>query len=70
MLEYSYPYIKLEVLCSTGTYVRTLIKDLARELGTYATATELRRTEIGSFSVEDVNGSIIEVDKVKEILNE
>jgi tRNA pseudouridine55 synthase len=70
ILEYNYPYIKLEILCSTGTYIRTLIKDLARKLGTYATATELRRTEIGSFSIKDVNGSIIEVDKVKEILNE
>jgi tRNA pseudouridine55 synthase len=69
ILDYNYPDIKLEVLCSTGTYIRTLVHDLARALGTYATAIELRRTQIGEFSVEDVDGSIIEVDKVKEILN-
>jgi tRNA pseudouridine55 synthase len=69
ILDYNYPNIKFEVLCSTGTYIRTLVHDLARALGTYATATELRRTQIGKFSVEDVDGSIIEIDKVKEILN-
>jgi len=69
ILDYSYPNIKLEVLCSTGTYIRTLVHDLARALGTYATATDLRRTQIGKFSVEDVDGSIIEIDKVKEILD-
>jgi tRNA pseudouridine55 synthase len=69
ILNYDYPNIKYEVLCSTGTYIRTLVHDLARRLGTYATATELRRTDIGGFSVEDVDGSIIEVDKVLEILD-
>lgn len=69
ILDYNYPTIKLEVLCSTGTYIRTLVHDLARALGTYATATNLRRTQIGEFSVDDVDGSIIEVDKVKEFLN-
>jgi tRNA U55 pseudouridine synthase TruB len=39
-------------------------------LGTYATATDLRRTQIGTFSVEDVDSSIMGIDKVLEILNE
>jgi len=69
ILDYNYPNIKLEVLCSTGTYIRSLVHDLARALGTYGTATNLRRTQIGEFSVDDVDGSIIEVDKVKEFLN-
>lgn len=69
VLAYEYPNIKYEVLCSTGTYIRTLVHDLARVLGTYATATELRRTDIGGFSVDEVDGSIIEVDKVLEILD-
>ena len=69
MLSYDYPNVKYEILCSTGTYIRTLVHDLAKTLGTYATATELRRTEIGSFSIDDVDGSIIEIDKVLEILD-
>jgi tRNA pseudouridine55 synthase len=69
ILEYDYPNIKYEVLCSTGTYIRTLVHDLARVLGTYATATDLRRTDIGPFSVKNADGSIIEIDKVLEILD-
>jgi tRNA pseudouridine55 synthase len=68
LLDYDYPTVKFEVFCSTGTYIRTLVHDLARVLGTYATATELRRTNIGNYSVEDVDGSIIGVDKVLEEL--
>jgi tRNA pseudouridine55 synthase len=69
ILDYNYPNIKCEVLCSTGTYLRTLVHDVARILGTYATATDLRRTDIGHFSVKDADGSIIEIDKVLEILD-
>lgn len=69
ILDYQYPNVKFEILCSTGTYIRTLVHDLARVLKTHATATDLRRTQIGDFSVEDVDGNIIEIDKVLEILN-
>lgn len=69
ILDYNYPHIKYEILCSTGTYIRTIVHDLARVLGTYATATELRRINIGNFLVEDAGGSIIGLDKVLEILD-
>lgn len=39
----------LRVRCSKGTYVRTLVEDLAESLGTYAHVTGLRRTEVGPF---------------------
>jgi len=68
ILDYNYPNIKFEILSSTGTYIRTLVHDLARALGTYATSTELRRTEIGPFSVKQAGGSIIEINKVLKIL--
>ncbi len=41
------------IVCSTGTYVRTLIHDLGCELGTGAHMTELRRTAMGHFRVEN-----------------
>lgn len=44
--------VDLHVRCSKGTYVRTLIEDLAESLGTYAHVTELRRTRVGPFSGE------------------
>jgi tRNA pseudouridine55 synthase len=42
-----------EISCSSGTYVRTLISDLAEHLGTGAYLTTLRRTRVGHLRVED-----------------
>ena len=42
-----------EVSCSSGTYVRTLIYDLADHLGTGAYLTALRRTRVGHLSVDE-----------------
>ncbi len=44
---------RIEVECSSGTYVRVLAADLGTELGGGAHLRNLRRTRIGSFSVED-----------------
>ena len=43
----------VEVSCSSGTYVRVLAADLGTVLGGGAHLRNLRRTSIGSFSVED-----------------
>ncbi|MBT7504341.1 MAG: tRNA pseudouridine(55) synthase TruB, partial [Gemmatimonadales bacterium] len=40
-------------VCSSGTYVRSLARDLGEALGVGAHLTELRRTSIGRFSVTD-----------------
>ncbi|HEX6985497.1 MAG TPA: tRNA pseudouridine(55) synthase TruB [Planctomycetaceae bacterium] len=42
-----------EIECGSGTYVRSLGRDLARRLGTAAVMTALRRTAVGPFRVED-----------------
>ena len=42
-----------EVSCSSGTYVRTLVSDLAVYLGTGAYLSALRRNRVGHMSVED-----------------
>ena len=47
------PRLELRVLCSKGTYVRTLAEDLGRALGTAAHLVALRRTGSGGFSVKD-----------------
>jgi tRNA pseudouridine55 synthase len=44
--------LDLEVACSKGTYVRTLVEDLAAALGTVAHVARLRRTEAGPFRGE------------------
>lgn len=42
----------LHVLCSAGTYIRTLAEDIGRRLETGAHLAELRRTKAGKFSIE------------------
>jgi len=46
--------LSLEVRCSKGTYVRTLVEDIARALGTVGHVTGLRRTRLGPFQDERV----------------
>jgi len=43
----------LRVRCSKGTYIRTLIEDIARAIGSCAHVTRLRRTAVGPFRIED-----------------
>lgn len=50
--HYDYPELALEIECSSGTYVRSLGRDLAESLGTHAVMSELQRTAIGGFRVE------------------
>lgn len=53
VLEYSYPTLRLKIVCGSGTYVRSLGRDLARRLGTEAVMSALTRTAIGCFHIED-----------------
>ncbi len=45
----------LDVRCSKGTYVRTLCHDIGQALGCGACLSSLRRTEVGTFRVEDAH---------------
>jgi tRNA pseudouridine55 synthase len=51
--SYEYPELVLEVECGSGTYIRSLGRDLAESLGTAAVMSALVRTSIGSFRVEE-----------------
>jgi tRNA pseudouridine55 synthase len=47
------PQVEFRVLCSTGTYIRSLVHDFGQALGVGAYLSGLRRTKIGAFNVED-----------------
>lgn len=49
----SLPFMRFRAVCSRGTYIRTLIDDIGRALGTVAHMTELRRLGVGRFRAED-----------------
>lgn len=51
--EVKLPEVKFKVVCSKGTYIRSLANDFGKALGTGAYLSELRRTRIGEYSVED-----------------
>lgn len=53
LTSYEPPFATFEVSCSSGTYVRTLISDLADSLGTGAYLTALRRTSVGDLELEN-----------------
>ena len=46
-----------EISCSSGTYIRTLINDLANSLGSGAYLTALRRTSVGHLTVGNAHAS-------------
>jgi len=53
IVGYAYPELQLEVCCGSGTYIRSLGRDVAQALGTAAVMSALVRTAVGDFRVED-----------------
>lgn len=47
--DFSWPWVSMQVICSKGTYIRTLVEDIALELNTYAYILELRRDWVAGF---------------------
>ena len=46
--------LDFRVICSKGTYIRALIRDIGEEVGVYGYMKELRREKVGEFGVLDV----------------
>lgn len=53
ILECSLPVVRMRVVCSKGTYIRTLCADMGERLACGGTMQSLRRTRVGMFSLED-----------------
>lgn len=53
LLKFDYPYFSLHIRCGSGTYVRSLGRDVARAVGSEAVMTALERTAIGPFQRAD-----------------
>jgi len=50
--SYDYPYVKFTCEVSSGTYIRSLVEDLGKALGTGAYMSDLRRTQVGKFHLD------------------
>jgi tRNA pseudouridine55 synthase len=53
ILEYNPPYLTIRVVCGGGTYIRSLAEDIGKKLSTGAYLTELTRTRVGGYKIED-----------------
>ncbi|HLC06871.1 MAG TPA: tRNA pseudouridine(55) synthase TruB [Candidatus Babeliales bacterium] len=74
LLSYESPFFTIQARVSCGTYIRTLVNDIAIRAGSCATTYQLARTAIGPFnldqavdlqsieSIDDINARIIPID--------
>lgn len=75
ILEFDGISVKLEITCGSGTYIRALGRDIAKELGTVATMTSLVRTKVGDFDlsksveINDLENLEEKLLPIKQILN-
>ena len=65
LTECNLPDITIRVVCSKGTYIRALARDIGEKLGSGAHLTALRRTRVGNTRVEDC----MTIDQFLEKLN-
>lgn len=49
---YDYPVVRFTVSVSSGTYIRSLVEDIGSKLQTGAYMSNLRRTQVGEFKIE------------------
>lgn len=69
-LNFSEKRITIRVLCSKGTYVRSLARDIAYSLNTVGTCSELRRTKIGGWCVQSALSLSNNMLSVAKLLND
>ena len=62
ILGYEYPELKIRTRVSSGTYIRSLARDIGRELGIGAYVGELKRTQIGKYTL-DKSSTLEELNK-------
>lgn len=53
VVSYDWPMLTIDVVCGKGTYIRSLGRDIGSEVGAGGMITELRRTRVGRFTLDD-----------------
>lgn len=62
VVEFNPPSVKFYLECSKGTYVRQLAEDIGKILGCGACISEIQRTKVGPFTIEES----VTVEELKE----
>lgn len=68
VVEIEGPIVHFRVVCSTGTYIRSLANDFGKALGVGAYMSSLRRTRIGNFPVTDARGLAAFEDEIRSLI--
>lgn len=58
LIRFEYPYLEVDVVCGSGTYLRSLGNDIAKACDTAAVMTDLIRTEAGNFQLDHATDQI------------
>ncbi len=66
VLNWEAPKLTLRVLCSKGTYIRALARDLGEAMNSGAHLTALRRTRVGDYTIDDA----MSLDQALELIKE
>ncbi|MDE6801199.1 MAG: tRNA pseudouridine(55) synthase TruB [Muribaculaceae bacterium] len=66
LLDYSQQSITIRVVCSKGTYIRALARDIGAALGSGGHLTALRRTRVGNVDIKDC----LSIDAIAQLLSE
>jgi len=65
IIDFALPILKIRVVCSKGTYIRALARDIGVALNSGAHLTALQRTRIGNITLEECQTIEQFVDKLK-----
>jgi tRNA pseudouridine55 synthase len=66
VLDISLPIVKIKVLCSKGTYIRTLCDDIGRDLGCGGCMQSLVRSKVGPFTLDNA----VSLDAIRHLRDE
>jgi tRNA pseudouridine55 synthase len=61
LISYEYPFVRFDSEVGSGTYIRSLVEDIGAKLGTGAYMSDLRRTKVGQFNLEEA----VELSKIE-----
>ena len=69
LIDYTYPELKVRTHVSSGTYIRTLAEDIGSALQTGAYCSQLRRTKIDNYTIDNALGvKTLEVNLLEQYI--
>ena len=69
LIDYQWPRLELEVVCGSGTYIRSIARDIGSALGCGGLVEVLTRTRIGPFTIEEgLDSSKLTAESIPSLL--